>query len=101
MRRGTTPTYIMTFREGIGDELAEIILTFSQSYGAKLSFFMSKNQIALNGDVASCTLTQAQTLAFRKGKLNRQLKIKFLDGVVQTTDVVEEVTADDIHGKVI
>ena len=101
MRRGTTPTYIMTFQTGVGAQIEEIILTFKQNYGASLSLYLSKQQIALNGDVATCTLTQEQTLAFRNGKLTRQLKVKFLDDVVQTTDVVEEVTSDDLHGKVI
>lgn len=101
MRRGTTPTYILKFSEGVGAEIADIVLTFKQAYVADLTFSLSDSQIALNGDTASCTLTQEQTLTFRRGKLTRQTKVKFLNGKVQTTDIVEEVIADDQHGEVI
>lgn len=101
MRRGTTPTYLLRFSDGVGAEIADIVLTFKQAYVADLVLSLSDSQIALNGDTASCTLTQAQTLGFRRGKLTRQVKIKFLDGNVQTTDLVEEVVAEDQHGRAI
>ena len=102
MRRGTTPTYTMTFKQvGTGAQVQEIIVTFKQAFGEYLELAYTRGEIAINGDIASFTLTQAQTLAFKKGKLSRQMKVKFLDDNVQDTDIVVEEVVDDQHGKVI
>lgn len=96
MRRGTTPTYLIQFNEGIGAQLADICLTFRQGQTI-LALHLSENQLALNGDLASCTLTQAQTNAFRAGVLQRQVKIKFTDNTVQTSDIANEGVYEVLH----
>ena len=97
MRRGTTPTYIIELPEGIGSQVADICLTFKQGSMTTLSLHMSSGEIALNGDIASCTLTQEQTNMFSAGSVKRQVKVKFSETDVQTSDIESEDVYDVLH----
>lgn len=98
MIRGTTPVYQINFSEGTGEQITEIVLTFKQAYGAKVVLKLSENQIALNGDVAIAVLTQEQTLGFRAGTVQRQVKYKTSDDRVGSISVAVEAVTEDLHG---
>ena len=100
MRRGTTPTYLLEFDEGVGEQIADICFTFKQG-ATILPFHLSKNELALNGDLASCTLTQENTNSFKAGVVQRQVKVKFLDDKTQTSDIINESVYDVLHEEVL
>ena len=96
MIRGATPTYTMQFEEGIGDSIIDIILSFRQDE-TDLHLKLSERQIALNGDIATCTLTQAQTLAFSAGAVERQVTVKLGGDKVQKTAVEKEAVLQSLY----
>ena len=101
MRRGTTPTYTLTFEEGVGSQIADICLAIHQQNGPIMNLHMSEGKIILSGDVAYCTLTQEETNAFHKGSCKRQVKVKFVDGTVQSSDITNESVYDVLHEEVL
>jgi len=96
MKRGTTPTYNIVFDEGIGEQIADICLAFVQGDN-ELFLHMSEGDITLNGDTATVTLTQAQTLSFNAGLLKRQVKVKMEDGTVMSSLIEAEGVSDVLH----
>ena len=98
MYRGTTPVYQIRFTDGTGQDIVEIVLTFKQAYGAKVVLKLSDHQIALNGDIATASLTQEQTLRFRAGTVQRQVKYKTSDDKVGSIPIATEAVTDDLHG---
>ena len=96
MIRGATPTYTMQFEEGIGDSIIDIILSFRQGETV-LHLKLSDRQIALNGDIATCTLTQVQTLAFSAGAVERQVTVKLGGDKVQKTAVEKEAVLQSLY----
>lgn len=101
MRRGTTPTYTLTFEEGVGAQISDICLALHQTNGPIMNLHMSEGKITLDGDIAYCTLTQEETNAFHKGSLSRQVKVKFLNGTVQSSDISKETVYDVLHEEVL
>ncbi len=101
MRRGTTPTYTLDLSGVNGGEIIDICLALKQTKSnTELNLHMSEGRLTIDGDYAYGTLTQAETLAFEKGKVKRQVKVKFYGGRVQTTLIDEEDVYDVLHEEV-
>lgn len=84
MYRGTTPTieFELDFDTGL---IQEIYATFKQNDSVVLE--KSKDDFTFNGNTASITLTQEETLDFQcHNTLKVQLKIKFNDETVVATE---------------
>ena len=101
MRRGTTPTYTLEFEEGVGAQIDDICLALHQKNGPIMNLHMSDGKMTLSGDVAYCTLTQEETNAFHKGSIQRQVKVKFKNGNVQSSDITKEDVYDVLHEEVL
>ena len=96
MRRGTTPTYMLKFETGKAATIADICLSFKQR-SKVLSLHMSDDEIILIDDTAFVTLTQEQTASFEKGALKRQVKVKYVGGTIESSDVQIEPVFDELH----
>lgn len=98
MRRGTTPTYTINISNMSNVE--DVCLAFEQtSSNATLTKHISDNdgRSAMTYNGCYFTLTQSETAAFSKGTVKYQVKIKFKDGTVASTDYASEKVVDEIH----
>lgn len=100
MRRGTTPTYILDLSQVDTSRIADICLAFEQD-GNELNLHMSEGRIEIGETSGYATLTQEETNAFAKGRVRRQVKVKFDDGTVRSTDIEKETVYDVIHEEVL
>lgn len=102
MRRGTTPTYTLDLSKVDTDRVEDICLALYQTTSDhELNLHMSEGRITINGDYGYATLTQEETNAFEKGSLRRQVKVKYTDGTVRSTDIEKETVYDVIHEEVL
>jgi hypothetical protein len=102
MRRGTTPTYTIVMNGVETDDLEDICLAFYQTKSDhELNLHFSEGRVTLTLDGAFATLTQEETNAFEKGTLKRQIKLKFHDGTVWSSDIEKETVYDVIHEEVL
>lgn len=100
MIRGTTPTYTIRF-EGFDPELIDdICLAFRQD-NHELFLHASEGALTIAANGAFATLTQEQTNSFKKGMMDKQVKIKFTDGTVWATEVEVEKVHDVLHEEVL
>ena len=87
MRRGTTPTHTFTLPEEIPlSTFTVIFITYSQM--GKVRVEKSINDIFIDGHTASVTLTQADTLSFRSGSVEIQMRAKTALGEAYASDIV-------------
>lgn len=101
MRRGTTPTYDITISDM--RNVADVCLAFEQtSTGVMLAKHISDNDGRSGFTSTGCyfTLTQAETAQFSKGSVKWQIKLKFKDDTVSSTDFIKEKVVDEIHEEV-
>lgn len=101
MRRGTTPTYQIKISDMTN--IVDVCLAFEQtSSGVTLYKHVSDNtgHEGLTSTGAFFTLTQAETSSFSKGKVKLQVKVKFYNGDVDTTDIMSENVVDVLHEEV-
>ncbi len=101
MRRGTTPTYDITISDM--RNVADVCLAFEQtSSGVMLAKHISDNDGRSGFTSTGCyfTLTQAETAQFSKGSVKWQIKLKFKDDTVSSTDFIKEKVVDEIHEEV-
>ena len=102
MRRGSTPCYQMKFHEGVGAQIAEIVLEFVQGDpSGRVALTLTGGQIALNGDIATASLTQAQTLGFCAGTVKRQVTVRLQDGYTEPQPIVYEQVLDALHNEAV
>jgi hypothetical protein len=102
MRRGTTPTYVLDLSKIPAERVKDICLAFTQTKsGHSLFLHMDEGRITVNGNLGYATLTQEETNAFAKGKAKRQVKIKYEDNVVRSTDIETEDVYDVLHEEVL
>lgn len=98
MRRGTTPTYDITISDM--SNIEDVCLAFEQtSSSVTLTKHISDNDGRSGFTTSGCyfTLTQSETANFSKGSLKWQIKLKFKDGTVSSTDYTKENVVDEIH----
>lgn len=98
MRRGTTPTYDITISDMSNVE--DVCLAFEQtSSNVTLTKHISDNDGHSGMTSTGCyfTLTQTETANFSSGKVKWQIKLKFKDGTVSSTDFTSEKVIDEIH----
>ena len=98
MRRGTTPTYDITISDMKNVE--DVCLAFEQtSSGVMLAKHVSDNDGRSGFTSTGCyfTLSQEETAMFSKGSVKRQIKLKFKDDTVSSTDYVTARVYDEIH----
>ena len=101
MRRGTTPTYDITISDMKNVE--DVCLAFEQtSSGVMLAKHVSDNDGRSGFTSTGCyfTLSQEETAMFSKGSVKWQIKLKFKDDTVLSTDFVKEKVIDEIHEEV-
>lgn len=79
MRQGTTPTIVINVNNIDLSELKSVYITFEQD-GYLLRKDMS--QIEIEDDEIRITLTQEETLKFKKGIVNVQLRAITQDGTL-------------------
>lgn len=100
MGRGTTPTYVVTFKGIDIDDLSDIYFTFEQS---KSNQELTKHfpEVESGQGYASVKLSQAETLAFAKG--NGKVQIRFIgnDGNAFKTSIVTMEVSDVLYEEVI
>lgn len=85
MRRGTTPT--LTFNmpfDSTGVE--EIYITFVQGRETVLEKTLA--DVVWNKKVIEVELTQEETLEFKTGMIEIQLRVKFDDGTAMASDLI-------------
>lgn len=99
MRRGTTPTIVLTVTDADGQGLdltgQDVYVTFRERGGAGAALTKREHdegvEVGYGGDpsAVAVTLTQADTLRFRAGqKVRVQIRCKYF-GVAQATDIAE------------
>ena len=94
MTRGTTPTHTFTLPDDLKTAtLSALYITYAQ--GSKTVLEKTLSDVTINGGVITCTLTQADTLAFdvknqvcNCDKVNIQVRIKTSDGVAMASDIM-------------
>ena len=84
MRQGTTPTIVINVNNIDLSELKSVYITFEQD-GYLLRKDMS--QIEIEDDEIRITLTQEETLKFKKGIVNVQLRAITQDGLVIASSI--------------
>lgn len=97
MRRGTTPTYLITVMNGDTSNIQRMILSFEQTDEDGNITNELDLECTLANDGAYATLTREQTLAFSKGTVKVQVSTLFNDGVWMTNDIDKEKVIDTIY----
>jgi hypothetical protein len=97
MRRGTTPAYVVRILGADMANIDKVILSFEQNdEDGNISSELDVD-CTIVADGAYAYLTRAQTLAFRKGNVKRQVSILTKDGVWRTNDIGKEKVIDTIY----
>ena len=94
MTRGTTPTHTFTLPDDLKTAtLSALYITYAQRGETVLE--KTLNDVANNNGVLTCTLTQADTLAFevldqhcKHGTVDVQVRLKTSDGVAMASDIM-------------
>ena len=99
MFRATTPTH--TFDLGTDcSALEKIVVTYQQNGETVLE--KEKDDLTLNGNIASVTLTQEEANKFLAySKVFIQVRIKTTDGSVIASEIMEMKVADVLNAEVI
>ena len=85
MTRGTTPTYIIDFKEEIDfSSVTTWVVTLRQA-GRKLS--IEDPVVDLENRTIKVTLNQEQTLRFARGQAELQVRGVFADGTAFASDI--------------
>lgn len=84
MRQGTTPTIVINVNNIDLSELKSVYITFEQD-----GFLLRKDmsQIEIEDDEIRITLTQEETLKFKKGIVNVQLRAITQDGLAIASSI--------------
>ena len=90
MRQGTTPTIVINVNNIDLTELKSVYITFEQD-GYLLRKDMS--QIEIEDDEIRITLTQEETLKFKKGIVNVQLRAITQDGLA----IASSIATNTVH----
>lgn len=87
MIRGTTPTLQFTISGDVAvSNIQEMWLTFAQ-FG-EIIINKSRNEMEIDGNVVTVTLSQEETLKLKSGKqINMQLRILLTDGTALASGV--------------
>lgn len=101
MGRGTTPTYLVTFRGIDFEDIDDIYFTFEQSKSNQELTKHFPEVEAHEEGYATVSLTQAETLAFAKG--NGKIQIRFINknGKAFKTSIVTMEVSDVLYEEVI
>lgn len=98
MRIGTTPTYVLRISQM--ENLDDVCLAFKQR-GKILYKHISDNdgRSGMLNDGAYFTLSERETSMFSEklGEVERQVKLKYSDGTVASTDVEYEEVVGAVH----
>ena len=102
MRRGTTPTITLKVKDASVDltELQEIYVTFSQS-GRKITKKTGDAGFETESGCVHVTLTQAETLYFRPGTVDVQLRALTPTGNAVASNAVRAPVSDVLLKEVI
>ena len=85
MTRGTTPSYVITIKDDVDlSEVTDLYVTLKQSETSKVT----RKNAELEGKAITLTLTQEETLLFKEGEAELQVRGKFSDGVAFATKVI-------------
>lgn len=95
IRRGTTPVLKLTLSGISPDEIDVCYLTVQQDDNV-----LTKEVTYVDG-YYKADLTQEETLSFRKGSVNIQMKIKTTIGDVVATDIVSRLITDILYEEII
>lgn len=97
MRRGTTPTYLIRITGRDMSDIEKVVLSFEQTDEDGNITNELDIDCNLAADGAFTTLTRAQTLAFSKGTVKRQVTVNTIDGLWETNDIGKEKVVDTIY----
>ncbi|MBP5163291.1 MAG: hypothetical protein ILP16_10000 [Spirochaetales bacterium] len=97
MRRGTTPTYTVRIIGRNMADMARVILSFEQNDEDGNIANELDAECHIVSDGAYTTLTRAQTLAFSKGTVKRQVSTLTKEGIWETNDIGKEKVIDTIY----
>ena len=94
MTRGTTPTHTFTLPDNLKTAtISTLYITYAQHGTTVLE--KTLDDVTNNNGVLTCTLTQADTLAFEVldqhcgcDKVDVQVRLKTSDGVVMASDIM-------------
>ena len=87
MRRGTTPTHTFTLPEEIPlSTFTVIFITYSQMGRVRVE--KTIDDIIIDGHTVTVILTQADTLSFRSGSVEIQMRAKTALGEAYASDIV-------------
>lgn len=103
MIRGTTPTIVIGTDMDLSSATA-IYITFSQYLSARKEVVRVDRDISniiVGSDSISCTLSQAETLAFSVGDVEVQIRAKFSDGSVVASNIMTATMAKALKDEVI
>lgn len=102
MRAGTTPTYTIILHNVDLTLIDDVCLAFYQPATKEaLYHHLSDGQVFMTDNGAYTTFSQEETNIFSEGWCNRQLKLKFTDGSVWSSDIVREEVIGVVHEEVL
>lgn len=87
MTRGTNPTYILTVDPDDFQSLEEHSLYVTIKQGCN-EITLTDDDLEVEANVITVTLTQEQTLSFRQGNAQLQLRGLDEDGIAYASDIV-------------
>lgn len=85
MRRGTTPTNTFTTDIDL-TEAVVLYITYKQNHRVVIE--KTLNDVTVTPEAVEVTLTQAETLRFRTGDVEMQIRVRFPDGSAPASQVM-------------
>lgn len=90
MRRGTTPE--ITFKVNLDLTQAQIYITFVQRNN--LVFEKTTEDLEITANAIKCTLTQKETLALKKDRIQIQIRYIFRNGTAGASNIMYAAITD-------
>lgn len=100
-KRGSTPTYVFRLAERFRSEINllsanHVYVTFEQG---KNELQKKDNQLELTADTITLSLTQTETLSFKKGTLSIEINITFNDGGRAISQTCEDMVVESVEDR--
>ena len=100
MYKGTTPTIILTFDEGVNfTDAKSVVVTFATDY-RKVLTEKTGEELEIADNVIRVPLTQKETLAMPTGNILIQTNILYLDGSRLASDIVSLHWTPNLKGEI-
>lgn len=85
MTRGTTPTYVISFEEDLDFSAVKLWSVTLEQYPYEVN--LDEPEVDAENKTLTVTLTQEQSLGFRKGKAELQVRGVFTNGTAFASNI--------------